>query len=116
MRDGPAHFGRRRIDREIEAARELQAAQNAQRVFRKRFAGGAEHAVIEVFTAAEEVEQLAGQRIESQRVNREIAAARGFARCNVRVEGGEEVAMSESDLVIAAWNAEVAGLAVRGGE
>ena len=94
----------------------MHAAQHTQGILAESAAGRAQYSLFEVRYAAEEIEQLARDRIEREGVDGEIAAAGGFARGDVFVEGREKIAMTEADLVIAPRHAEVARLAVRCGE
>ena len=95
------------VDGQIEAAGELHATQNAQRVFGKGFAGGAKDVVVQIYLAAEEVPDFAGEGIEAHGVDGEIAAGGGFARGDGGVEVGGEIAVAGTGFAVAAGDAKV---------
>ena len=113
VHNAPAHRRGSRIEREIEPAGELHPAQHAQRIFGEGLAGGAQHAILQILGAAEEIEKFVRHRIVGHRVDGEVAAAGGFARRNAGIEGGLKVAMPEPELAVAAGNAEVVLVAAR---
>ncbi len=116
MRDGAALLRGCGIDGQIEAAGELHASQDAQRIFAKRIAGGAQHAIFQIFAAAEEIEKFIRDGIEGHRVDREIAAAGGFLGRDLRIERREEIAMRAADFAVAARDAEIVNAAAGDGQ
>ncbi len=105
--DGARHGRGGWVDCQIEAASELHAAQDAQRVLRKGVAGGAQDAVVEIHLAAEEIPDFAGDGVEAHGVDGEVAAGGGFARGDGFVKVGVKIAVAGAGLAVAAGDAEV---------
>ncbi len=101
------------VDGQIEAAGELHSAQDAQGVFGKSIAGGAQDAVVEVHLAAEEIPDFAGDGVEAHGVDGEVAAGGGFARGDGFVELGVKIAVAGAGFAVAAGDAEVTCMSIR---
>ena len=87
-RDGAAQIAGCRIERAVEARRELHRAQHAQAVFAERpCIDRAQDAAFEVGAAVVRIEIFVGERIPRDRVDREVAAAGRFLDREVRVAG-----------------------------
>ena len=107
-RDAAAHARRALVHRQREARGELQGAQHAQAVVRKRpLVDHAEHATLEVAPAAERIEVLAGQRVVEHGVDGEIAPAARLLDGHERVAGDLEAAVAAADLRLAAGQRHV---------
>ena len=94
-------------EREVEARGELKCAQHPQRVFDEGRTGVPEDAGRQIALSAVRIEQLAGERIAGDGVDREIAAGGGIGIAQVRVGSDGETAMSEAGLRFAARQAEI---------
>ena len=93
---------RLRIDGQLEARRELDRAQRAQRVFAERLrVDRAQDPPLEVALAAEGIGERAREGVEHQRVDREIPAAGRLLEAQVRIAGHRDAAVSRARLGIA---------------
>jgi hypothetical protein len=99
-RDAAAEFPRGCIHLELEARRELQAAQDAEAIVTERARiDGPEHSALEqIAPPVERIEVGAGQRIPGDGVDREIAAARRVLGRHVRIADDRERLVSTAGL------------------
>ncbi len=105
--DAPAQLDRLGRGLEVEARRELHAAQHAQRIFGELLGRVAQHAIAQIGDAAERIEELVRLGIERDRVDREIPPRGRIARIHVWVRVDLEAPMTESALRLAAWQRHV---------
>ena len=105
--DGAAQRRGLRREREIEARRELHPAQHAQRVLDEGRAGVAQRAPREVALPVVRIDEVAGERIERDGVEREVAARRGLRVAERRIRRDGEAAMTGAGLGLAARQGEV---------
>ena len=107
-RDPPAERFGRRVQRELEPGRELDRAQHTQAVLPER--GGIhrpEYAPFDVAAAVEGVLIGVGERIPRDRVDREVAAAGGFTRRQLRIPVNVEPFVPAPHLRLAARERDV---------
>src|SRR6185503_15390442 len=89
------------VEREAEPGRELHRAEYAQAVVGEGFRiDHPQQALFEIAPAVEGIEELAGQRILRDGIDREIAAPRGFVDRHLRIAGDDEAAMAATGLRI----------------
>ena len=104
----PADRSRLVVERTLEARGELQRAQHPQAVVGERV--GVDHAQAaggEVVAAVERVEVLAGQRIPGDRVDGEVAPARGLGDAHRRIAVDLESGVPTAGFRLAAGQGDV---------
>ncbi len=106
--DAAAHALRRLVHGEPEPRRELQRAQDAQAVVGERpLVDHPQHARVEVAASAERIEVLAGERVEQDGVDGEVAPAARVFDGHPRVARDLEAAMPAADLRLATGEGHV---------
>ena len=103
-----AQRDQRLVGLHLEPGRELDDAQAAQRVFGKVLRiGRAQYAARQVFASAVRVQHLAGERVETDAVHGEVAAARGCGEIERRIGHDVEAAMPGTALAVASREREI---------
>ena len=103
----PAEGGGLGRQHQVEARRELHAAQDPQRILRERGAGVSQHPGAQVGAAVVRIEDCAGERIVGDRVDREVAPRRRLGRGQRGIRSHGETAMAGTGLRFAPREAEV---------
>jgi hypothetical protein len=96
------------VDGELEAGRELDGTQRAQRILAERpRVHRAQGPCLEIRPAATGIHDLPADRLEGHRVDREIAPPRRLLDGEARITGDRDAAMAGADLRVAARDRDV---------